>query len=464
MATTDDLVRDYQAGVGVAGTPPESPEPGANLAAVLPVWALAGGAVTAFALAADRWRVACGIEPLGAAVDPARVTAAFSSERLFLRDGARPDGFAELSGFFRAADAWVRTHANYPHHRARLLTAVELPADARREDFTRRIATLAAADIEARAAAHGAIAVRVRDEREWADSPQGKAAAAGPLVTVETCADRGGVESAEHGGIESSTAATRLQPLRGLRVLDLTRVIAGPVATRALALLGADVLRIDPPQLPEIEWQFLDTCQGKRSTVVDLRTDLPVFRELISNADIIISGYRPGRLEHLGVRPGELRPGIVRGRVSAWGETGPWGDRRGFDSIAQAASGISLIEGTPGNSHREPVVGVLPAQALDHASGYLLAAGVLDALCARRADGHGRDVRVALARTASWLITAPGRTPVHVAPATPDPGTARTHGAVTTAAPALTAYADYPWPAPEYGSAAPNWRVLPVGS
>ncbi|MGW4249817.1 CoA transferase, partial [Nocardia sp. NPDC004722] len=393
---------------------------------------------TAFAMAADRWRISLGLEPLRMAVDPARVTAAFSSERLFLLDGARPQGFAELSGFFRAADAWVRTHANYPHHRARLLTAVELPADAGREEFTRRVATLTAADIEARAHAHEAIAVRVRDEAEWADSPQGTAAASGPLVALETRADQ--------GAIESPTAATRLRPLRGLRVLDLTRVIAGPVATRALALLGADVLRIDPPQLPEIEWQFLDTCQGKRSTVVDLRTDLPVFRELISNADIIISGYRPGRLEHLGVRAAELRPGIVRGRVSAWGETGPWGDRRGFDSIVQAASGISLIEGATGNSPGGAAVGVLPAQALDHASGYLLAAGVLDALCARRADGRGRDVRVALARTASWLITAPGRTPVHAAPAAPDPEAARTHGAVTSAPPRPTS-TSISWPA-----------------
>ncbi|WP_460718509.1 CoA transferase [Nocardia heshunensis] len=456
MATPDDLVRAYQTGIGIDGTPPPSPEPGANLAATLPVWALAGGAVTAFAMAADRWRVNCDLEPLGGTVDPVRVTAAFSSERLFLLDGARPQGFAELSGFFRAADAWVRTHANYPHHRARLLTAVDLPADASRDDFTRRVATLTATDIETGAHTHGAIAVRVRDETEWADSPQGKAAAAGPLVDLETRTDR--------ATVESPTAATRLQPLRGLRVLDLTRVIAGPVATRALALLGADVLRIDPPQLPEIEWQFLDTCQGKRSTVVDLRTGLPVFRELISNADIIISGYRPGRLEHLGVRPAQLRPGIVQGRVSAWGETGPWGHRRGFDSIVQAASGISLIEGTPDNSHGEPLVGALPAQALDHASGYLLAAGVLDALCARHTDGHGRDVRVALARKASWLITAPGRTPVHAAPAAVDPDAARIHGAVTSAAPALTAYADYPWPAPEYGSAAPNWAVLPVGS
>ncbi|MVU78471.1 hypothetical protein GPX89_14600 [Nocardia sp. ET3-3] len=456
MATHDELVRDYEAGIGVTGSALPPVDPGANLAAALPVWALAGGAVAAFAAAADRLREALALPPSHSAIEPGRVTAAFSSERLFRSHGQRPDIFAEFSGFFRTADAWVRTHANYPHHRARLLAAVELPADATRAEFTGRVASLAAADIEQRALEHEAIAVRVRAEREWADSPQGEAAASGPLVAVEARDDR--------GAVESPTAATQLLPLRGVRVLDLTRVIAGPVATRALALLGADVLRIDPPLLPEIGWQFLDTCQGKRSTVVDLRTGLPVFRELISNADIIITGYRPGRLERLGVRPAEIRPGIVHGRVSAWGETGPWGDRRGFDSIVQAASGISLIEGAQDNSHDEPSVGALPAQALDHASGYLLAAGVLDALCARRRDGRGRDVRVALARTGSWLLTASGRTPEHPAAAEPDARFARTHGAVTTVGPALGEYSDYRWPAPDYGSDTAEWKVRPDGS
>ncbi|MEU1426611.1 CoA transferase [Nocardia sp. NPDC005746] len=456
MATYDALVRDYETGIGVAGTPVPTLDAGANLAATLPVWALAGGAVAAFAGAADRWREVCGVTPLRGVVDPGRVAAAFQSDKLLRIDGRQPRMFAELSGFFRSADGWVRTHANYPHHRTRLLAALDLSAGAGPEDFTRRVATLTAADIERRAAEHAAIAFRVRTEREWADSPQGTAAASGPLVALDARDDR--------GALDSLCAATAMLPLRGIRVLDLTRVIAGPVATRALALLGADVLRIDPPELPEIDWQFLDTCQGKRSTVVDLRTELPVFRELISNADIIISGYRPGSLERFGVRPGDIRPGIVHGRVSAWGEQGPWGDRRGFDSIVQATSGISLIEGTRDNSRNEPVVGALPAQALDHASGYLLAAGVLDALCARRADGRGRDVRVALARTASWLITAPGRTPGHAPAQVPDPRYAVTHAAVSTAGPALSEYPDFPWPAPAYGSSAPEWKARPDGS
>ncbi|WP_067820799.1 CoA transferase [Nocardia inohanensis] len=461
MAEYADLVHAYESGIGVDGSSMPGVDPGSNLAAALPVWALAGGAVTAYSRATDRFRVAAGLDPLGEVPDPGRITAAFSSERLFRAGGAAPDVFAPLSGFFAAADGWIRTHANYPHHRTRLLTALGLPPGTSRADFTKRVAALPASEIEDRAHDHGAIAVRVRTEHEWADSPQGRATAAGPLVAIEPRADR---VRADRAANESRFAPTSLQPLRGVRVVDLTRVIAGPVATRALALLGAEVLRIDPPGMPEIEWQFRDTCQGKRSTLLDIRTEWPLFRDLLENADVIISGYRPGALLRAGVDAGQIGPGIVYGRVSAWGEHGPWGDRRGFDSIVQAASGISLIEGAQGDSRSESPVGALPAQALDHASGYLLAAGVIDALVARAHDDTGRDVRVALARTASWLLAAPGRTPDHAPATAPDACYAVTHDSITTAGPALSAYPDFRWPAPQYGADTADWTVRPAGS
>lgn len=455
MSAYTDLVRDYESGVGVPESSMPAVDPGANLAATLPVWALSGGAVASFAAAADRRRVAFGLTPLHSVLEPARVAAAFQSERVFRIDGNPVNAFAEFSGFFPSANDWLRTHANYPHHRERLLRALDLPDSADRDMLVARIAAVSAADIEERAAELGAIAVRVRSEREWAESPQGKAAAEGPLVAVEVRGDR--------GEVESPAAATQMLPLRGVRVLDLTRVIAGPVATRALALLGAEVLRVDPPHLPEIEWQFQDTGQGKHSTLVDLRTELPVLTGLLSNADVLITGYRPGALERAGLAASKIRPGIVCGRVSAWGESGPWGDRRGFDSIVQAASGISLIEGASGNSAAGDSVGALPAQALDHASGYLLAAGVIDALNARQHDGFGRDVRVALARTASWLLNAPGRTSDHPPADTPGLAYTITHDGVTTAAPALAEYPDHPWPASQYGTHVPTWALRPAG-
>jgi len=192
--------------------------------------------------------------------------------------------------------------------------------------------------------------------------------------------------------------------MAGLRVLDLTRVIAGPVATRTLALLGADVLRIDSPRLPEIAWQYVDTGMGKRSTLLDLGEsgDRDTFEGLLSSADVVVTGYRPGALAAYGLDPDALanrRPGLVVASLSAWGDTGPWGDRRGFDSIVQAATGIAMVESADG---RRP--GALPAQALDHATGYLLAAGVLAALRQRAARGGTWRVSAHLARTAHWLL------------------------------------------------------------
>ncbi|WP_280216953.1 CoA transferase [Nocardia neocaledoniensis] len=449
MTTARQLVHAYEAGLGrPLSAATDEPDPGARLAATLPVWALAAGSVAAAAESANRFRAAAGLSTVPIRLDPARIAAAFGSERLFRRDGRAPSVFAELSGFFRARDGWVRTHANYPHHRERLAAAIGLPVDATADAATARFATMSAAEIEERAVAADAVAVRVRTEGEWATSPEGIAAATGPLVGIQLSNTTATTQGAPH-------AATVAHPLRGVRVLDLTRVLAGPVATRTLALLGADVLRVDPPRLPEIEWQFQDTCQGKRSTLLDLRADPEAFAELLAAADVLVTGYRPGALAAAGVRV-EDRPGLIHASVSAWGRTGPWGTRRGFDSIVQAASGISWLEGGPDRP------GALPAQALDHGSGYLLAAGVLDALRERQADGRGREVRVSLARTGAWLLAAGNRVTGHPAAEAPDPGTAVTHGEVTTAAPAFADYADYSAPAPPYGSAQPFWPQRPI--
>ncbi len=437
------LVHEYETGIGVpTSVIDRAPDPGGHLAATLPVWSLAAGSIAALTTAANRMRDAHGLAPVAHRIVPERIAASFSSERLFRTEGRPPAIFADLSGFFPTYDGWVRTHANYPHHRARLLGALNLPDNAPIDLAVAQLAMSRAEDVEEAAAAHGAIAVRVRTEEEWAGTPEAIAAASGPLVAIEQRPDR--------AGSLSRSDATPFQPLRGVRVLDMTRVIAGPVATRTLALLGAEVLRVDPPFLPEISWQYLDTCQGKLSTRADLRA--PVFEDLLASADVLVTGYRPGALEYAGLDIG-VRPGLVHGRVCAWGEIGPWGARRGFDSIVQAATGISIVEGAPS------VPGALPAQALDHASGYLLAAGVIDALAARTYDGIGRDVRVALARTASWLLAAPGRTLNHPQATPPSPEATVAHGPVVTAAPALAEYPDYAWPAPGYGSNYPAWPV-----
>ncbi len=417
------------------------------LAAALPVWELAAMSVRTLEDAANRYRSARGMPVRPVRLDGARIAASFSGDRLLRIAGQPVEGFAELSGFFAAADGFVRTHANYPHHRGRLLAALELPQDTDRATFARRIATLPAADAEQRAHLADAIAVRVRDETEWATSEPGIAAASGPLVAVRTRdpQDSGAAEASRpdpsSAGGSSATDPAPERPLAGIRVLDLTRVIAGPTATRTLALLGADVLRIDPPHIPEIPWQHTELGQGKRTAQLDMRSDFARAQALADEADVLVTGYRPGAVERFGLR---LRADTVHGRISAWGRTGPWAQRRGFDSIVQAASGISLIEGSPG---------ALPAQALDHASGYLLAAGIVDALGA----GGGRDVDVALARTAAWLLGAPGRNADHPTSSLPTDGVLVAHGDVRYARPALAGYDDYPFPAHPWGSDAPSF-------
>lgn len=360
---------------------------------------LATGAVASAAAAAAIFARARGASPVVTRweVDPRRVAASFRGDQLLRLDGAAFSTFAELSGFFRTADGWVRTHANYPHHRRRLLEAVGLPEEADRAALAARLRNFDAVEAEELVRARQGIAVAVRTAAEWAAHPQGQAVAAGPLVAIEAL---GASEPRVYRGKLRDPAA----PMAGLRVLDLTRVISGPVATRTLALLGADVLRVDDPHLPEITAQHLDNGMGKRSTLLDLRTpdDRSVFDTLLDSADVVVTGYRPGALDDFGLAARELaerRPGLVVASVDAWGPTGPWSALRGFDSIVQAATGISVHTSVDGETP-----GALPAQALDHASGYLLAAGVLVALDRQVTGGGTWYVHTHLARTAQALL------------------------------------------------------------
>jgi hypothetical protein len=253
-------------------------------------------------------------------------------------------------------------------------------------------------DVEDALAEAGAIGVAVRTAPQWRAEPPAAAVDATPLVEWRSTGGVGGRR------LERPPTAPSL-PMAGMRVLDLTRVIAGPVATRTLALLGAEVLRVDSPQLPEIEWQHVDTGMGKRSTLLDLadRRDRETFEELLAAADVLVTGYRPDALSAYGLDADKVatrRPGVVVATLSAWGDRGPWGDRRGFDSIVQAATGIALAESGDGGT----TPGGLPAQALDHGTGYLLAAAVMRALVRQLAGEGGLHVRMSLVRTAHWLF------------------------------------------------------------
>ncbi|MEU7552558.1 CoA transferase [Streptomyces sp. NPDC044571] len=358
---------------------------GSGLESPLPVRELARAAVGVCGLAAaELAAVRAGGTALDAApvvVDEGAVATAFVSERHLRVEDRAPVAFAPLSGFWRAADGWVRTHANYPHHEAALVRALGVAAspEAVREALARR----SAVEAQELVYAEGGLAVAVAQEYgepqplvEWVRRPDpGRGRVLGPGEPGEP-------------------------PATGVRVLDLTRVIAGPVATRTLGLLGADVLRIDPPGLPEADDAYADTGFGKRSALLDLARadDRAVLEGLLAEADVVVSGYRPGALARYGLGSEELLerwPGLVVAELCAWGWRGPWAGRRGFDSLVQAGYGIAArcagAEGEPG---------VLPAQALDHGTGYLVAAGVLRAL----ADGGGCALRFSLAGTASWLV------------------------------------------------------------
>ena len=428
---------------------------GNGLPSTLPVNTLACGAVAAAALSGMAMR---GGERV--LVDPLQVSVSFRADQVLTIDGTTPDSFAPLSGFFATADGWVRTHANYPHHRQRLLRALGLPDDTGRPEVEAALADRSARQVEDDVTAEGGIAVAVRDHRSWFAGEQAAAVDTHPLLEVSRHAGR---EVA--GGSGAGPAIdTRPVPLsRRPRVLDLTRVIAGPVATRTLALLGCEVLRVDPPALPELEPQHVDTGAGKRSTLLDLRDvdDRATFLRLLGTADVLVTGYRPGALEAVGLGDDELavsHPGLVHASLSAWGTAGPWGGRRGFDSIVQAATGIALVESPDGVRP-----GALPAQALDHATGYLLAAGVMAALRRRAEEGGSWRVRAHLARTAHWLLRTDALDARAELVADPAPwlvGADTAYGRVVQPRPAFRVDDGptvFPRPAHRWGADAPEW-------
>ena len=347
-----------------------------------------------------------GAIPRALCLDRGHVAAAFRSEA-WLRVNGEPAGagFAPLSRFWRACDGWVRTHGNYPWHRDALLRALACDDDC--EAVAAAIAGLGAHDVEDLVTGAGGVAAAVRTEAGWLGEPAAQAVAAAGLV--EGCLRRfagwDGVFSI--GGAPPRRRAAGTLPASGIRVLDLTRVIAGPVATRYLAALGADVLRLDPPDRPELPPNARDGLVGKRSSLLDLHTPAGNARlhELLSRADVLVHGYRPGALDRCGLAHGVLAeryPGLVVVSLSAWGSRGPWGCRRGFDSIVQAACGIAMAESPDGDRP-----GALPCQLLDHATGYLCAAAVLRALAAQASLGGTLFRELSLARTALWLLTQP---------------------------------------------------------
>jgi CoA-transferase family III len=411
--------------------------------------ACAGAAVAAASvLQAQRG----GTPPRAARLDRGHVAAAFRSEgRVQLNGQAVGAGFAPLSRFWRASDGWVRTHANYAWHREALLRALGCGGD--REAVAAAIAGLSAREVENLAVGADGVAAAVRTEADWRAGPPGQAVAAARLV-----------EGRSLGGAPPRRRGAGTLPATGIRVLDLTRVIAGPVATRYLAALGADVLRLDPPRRPELPQQTYDGLLGKRSAVLDLGAGSARLHELLDAADVLVHGYRPRALDRFGLSPdalAERHPGLVVVSLSAWGRTGPWGGRRGFDSIVQAASGIAVAESADGDRP-----GAMPCQLLDHGTGYLCAAAALRGLAVQAASGGTQVRELSLARTAHWLLGqerdgAPAVVAVAEAGADWLTTLGSAEGPVTVVRPpGRLDGLELAWPSPltRYGSDPPAWR------
>jgi crotonobetainyl-CoA:carnitine CoA-transferase CaiB-like acyl-CoA transferase len=315
----------------------------------------------------------------------------------FSVDGRVPQLWDAFSGLYRASDGWVRIHANFAHHREGALRLLGLdPQRAQRAEAEAAMGGWKAIDFEDAAAAQGLVATALRRFDEWDATPQGQALVGQPLFTIER------IGAAAPLALPPLAADQR--PLAGVRVLDLTRILAGPVGGRALAAHGADVMLINSPRLPNIE-AIADTSRGKLSAHADLKTaeGKETLTRLLGDAHVFVQGYRPGGLAALGFGPEDtsrIRPGIVHVSLTAYGTRGPWAERRGFDSLVQTAMGFNHAEGeAAGDGKPRP----LPMQILDEATGYLIAMGAAAALWRQQREGGSWHVQLSLARTGRWL-------------------------------------------------------------
>ena len=356
--------------------------------------------------AAELWHLRTGAPRQQVRV--ARDHAAAECSAHALIDGISPPLWDKLSGLYACGDALgepghVRLHANFAHHRDIALRALGLPegSGTGRDAVTEALRRWRAADVEQAVADLGGVAAAARRFADWDTHPQARVLAGQPPVVIEPL-HRPGQPMPPPRTWPGLRATQR--PLTGLRVLDLTRILAGPAAARCLAAYGAEVLMVNGPRQPNIA-AIADMSRGKRSCLIELDEEAGrrTLHTLAGGAHVFLHGYRPGALAQRGFGAQALadaNPGIVVGSLSAWGEAGPWAGRRGFDSLVQTATGFNWAEaeaaglGTPQ---------AMPVQILDYAAGHLLAFGIQAALWRQATQGGSWHVRVTLAGIANWL-------------------------------------------------------------
>jgi len=315
------------------------------------------------------------------------------SERYLRLDGKPPPpAWDAIAGVYKVRDGFVRLHTNFPQHRDAVCRVLSCAAE--RDAVQAALLQWDGEAFETAAYADGGVVAFMRSHEKWSATPHAKALAALPLISIT-----------KSGEAAPKPWPNGTRPLAGIRVLDLSRVIAGPVAGRTLAAHGADVLLISGPELPAIPWLTIDTGRGKLTSHVELKSaqGQATLRELLTDADIFSQGYRPRALAQLGFAPEDaarINPGIVYVTLSAYGQAGPWAERRGFDSLVQTTTGFNHAEGQAAcvDAPKE-----LPAQILDHATGYFMAFGAMMAKARQAREGGSWHVQVSLAQTGRWL-------------------------------------------------------------
>jgi crotonobetainyl-CoA:carnitine CoA-transferase CaiB-like acyl-CoA transferase len=346
--------------------------------------------------AADLWEMRTGRRQ-SVRVDVRRATASLrSGHYMKLGDGEVSARRNSIMGVYPTKDGrWSYLHCNFPNHRAAALSVLGVAED--RDAVAKAVLNWNALDLEEAIIAAKGAGGMVRTHAEWARHPQAAAIASLPLMEIVRIGD---------APPEPLPPGNR--PLSGIRVLDLTRVLAGPTCARTLAEHGADVLKITGPHLPNLGYQEFDTGHGKLSAHLDLREakDVEVLRGLVREADVFSQGYRPGTLGLRGLSPEELaalRPGLVYVSLCAFSHAGPWASRRGFDTVVQTVSGITSrqAEVVPGKT---PGPQFYPVSAIDYCTGYLMAYGAMVALARRAREGGSWLVRISLAQVGKWIV------------------------------------------------------------
>jgi crotonobetainyl-CoA:carnitine CoA-transferase CaiB-like acyl-CoA transferase len=342
--------------------------------------------------AAGIWKMRSG-QAQDVAVDMRHAVVECRSERYLRVDGKPPPpAWDAIAGVYKTRDGFVRLHTNFSHHRDAVCKVLNCKPD--RDAVQAALMQWDGEAFETAAYTSGCVVALMRSHEQWSATPHARALPGLPLISI-----------AKIGEAAPKPWPKGERPLAGIRVLDLSRVIAGPVAGRTLAAHGADVLLISGPELPAIPWLTIDTGRGKLTGFVELKNaqGRAALRDLMAEADIFSQGYRPQAIGRLGFSPEDaarINPGIIYVTLSAYGHAGPWAERRGFDSLVQTATGFNHAEGQAAGVDGPKE---LPAQMLDHATGYFMAFGAMMAKARQAREGGSWHVQVSLAQTGRWL-------------------------------------------------------------